>query len=166
LPNNTIEWCFRQRKGIRLIDPNENLAKAYIKKAKGALHTMDAALQINETDWVITTAYYARYFALYALLMKLGIKSEIHDCSIAIARLLATHRILHQTLVTDISKAKQIRIDSQYYVTHELEKAKIRKNVESAHKFLIEIEKTLENITTAQIKEIRTNLKQIATKIK
>jgi uncharacterized protein (UPF0332 family) len=49
---------------------------------------MNATLQIKEIDWIATTAYYARYFALYALLMKIGIKSEIHDCSIAIARLL------------------------------------------------------------------------------
>lgn len=161
MPHNTIEWCFRQKKGIRLIEPNENLTKAYIKKAKGSLHTMDAALQIDETDWVITTAYYARYFALYALLMKLGIKSEIHDCSIAIAQLLATHGILHQNLVSDISKAKQTRIESQYYVTSELDQTKIRKNVKSAHKFLLDIEKTLENITTIQVKDIRTHLKHI-----
>jgi len=46
LPNNTIEWCFRQRKGIRLIDPNENLAKAYIKKAKPSTQTKNL---INNT---------------------------------------------------------------------------------------------------------------------
>lgn len=162
MPHNTILWCLKQKKGIRLIEPNANLAKAYIKKAKGSLHTMDAALKINETDWVITTAYYARYFALYALLMKLGIKSEIHDCTIAIARLLTTRKILHQNLITDISKAKQTRIETQYYVTQELEQTTIRKNVKSAHKFLLEIEKTLENITTTQIKDIRTHLKRIS----
>lgn len=166
MPHNTIQWCFKQKKGIRLIEPNENLANAYIKKAKSALHTMDAALQINETDWVITTAYYARYFALYALLMRLGIKSEIHDCSIAIAQLLATHGILQQNLVSDISEAKQTRIESQYYVTLELEQTKIRRNVESAHKFLLEIEKTLENITTDQIKDIRTHLKRISSNVR
>ena len=46
MPNNTIEWCFRQRKGIRLIDPNENLAKAYIKKAKPSTQTKNL---INNT---------------------------------------------------------------------------------------------------------------------
>lgn len=76
---------------------------------------MDAALQINEIDWVITTPYYARYFALYALLMKMGIKSEIHDCSIAIAQLLAKHGILQQNLVSDISKAKQTQSKSTVY---------------------------------------------------
>jgi len=35
---------------------------------------MNATLQIKETDWIATTAYYARCFALYALLMKIGIE--------------------------------------------------------------------------------------------
>ena len=162
LVNRRITWCFRQKKGIRIIEPNENLAKAYIRKAKSSLNTMNAALQIKETDWILTTAYYARYFALYALLMKLGIKSEIHDCSIAIARLLTRHRILNKNLVTDISQAKQMRIETQYYVTQELKQTKIRRNVESAHKFVLEIEKTIENITTDQIKNIRTHLKTMS----
>jgi len=162
LANRRVSWCFRQKRGIRIIEPNENLAKAYIKKAKSSLNTMNAALQIKETDWILTTAYYARYFALYALLMKLGIKSEIHDCSIAIARLLTKHRILNKNLATDISQAKQTRIETQYYVTQELTQTKIRKNVESAHKSVLEIEKTLENITTDQIKNIRTHLKRMS----
>lgn len=29
--------------------------------------------------WISTTKYYCEYFAVYSLLMKLGIKSEIHD---------------------------------------------------------------------------------------
>lgn len=68
---------------------------------------MTAALQIKETDWITTTAYYARYFALYALLMKIGVKSEIHDCTIAIAKLLAENGILNPNLIKDIAEAKQ-----------------------------------------------------------
>lgn len=98
--------------------------------------------------------------------MKLGIKSEIHDCSIAIAKLLTKHGILPKNLVTDISQAKQIRIESQYYVTSELDQAKIKRNAESAHNFLLEIEKTLENVTTHQIEDIRTHLKRISSTIR
>ena len=58
----------KQRKGIRIIEPNPNLTKEYLRKAISSLNTMNAALQVRETDWIVTTAYYARYFALYALL--------------------------------------------------------------------------------------------------
>jgi uncharacterized protein (UPF0332 family) len=153
----------KQRKGIRIIEPNPNLTKEYLRKAISALNTMNAALQIKESDWTLTTAYYARYFALYALLMKLGIKSEIHDCSIAIARLLAKNKILSQNLVIDITKAKQTRIDTQYYITTEIKQGEIIKNVDSARKFVLEIQKSIEEVTAEQINHIRNTLKNIRT---
>ena len=92
--------------------------------------------------------------------MKLGIKSEIHDCSIIIARLLAKNKILTQNLITDITKAKQTRIDTQYYVEKELSQTDIKNNVEAARKFVLEIEQTIENITPEQINDIRAQLKK------
>lgn len=142
-----------------MIQPNENLAKAYLKKAISALNTMNAALEIRETDWITTTAYYARYFALYALLMKMGIKSEIHDCSIAVARLLTEKGLLREGLASDISDSKQARIDIQYYVERELDQASIRKDVENARNFVLELEKVIENITTDKIEKIRAQMK-------
>lgn len=160
MEDRSIIWCLKQKRGIKIIDPNENLVKEYLRKATSSLNTMNAALRINETEWIMTTAYYARYFALYALLMKLGVKSEIHDCSIAVARLLAREGILTENLVNDISQAKEMRVDVQYYVTKELEQGKVRRNVESARKFVLEIEKAIENTTTEQIESIRNTLNQ------
>jgi uncharacterized protein (UPF0332 family) len=68
--DRTIVWCLKQKRGIRIIQPNENLTKAYLKKAISALNTMNTASEIGETDRITTTAYYARCFALYALLMQ------------------------------------------------------------------------------------------------
>jgi len=93
--------------------------------------------------------------------MKLGIKSEIHDCSIATARLLAKHKIITPNLVTDITQAKQTRIDTQYYVTKELKQEEIRRNVESARKFVLEIQKSIEEVSTEQTNNIRNKLRQI-----
>jgi len=160
MKNNNLTWCFKQKRGIRITEPNQNLTKAYLKKATSALNTMTAALQINETEWTATTAYYARYFALYALLMKIGVKSEIHDCTINIAQLLSNHGILHQKLFNDIAEAKQTRIDTQYYVATELNQKEIKQNAETARKFVLEIEQTIENITPEQINSVRTQLKQ------
>ena len=160
MKNNNLTWCFKQKRGIHITEPNQNLTKAYLKKATSALNTMTATLQINEIDWTATTAYYARYFALYALLMKIGVKSEIHDCTINIAQLLANHGILHQKLVNDITEAKQTRIDTQYYVATELNQKQIRKNAETARKFVLEIEQKIENITPEQINTIRATLKK------
>ena len=119
---------------------------------------MTAAYRINETDWILTTAYYARYFALYALLMKMGIKSEIHDCTINVAKLLANNGILTPSLIEDFAKAKQTRIDTQYYVEKEQSPKIIQRNVEATRNFVLETEKTINNITTEQIHSIRAQL--------
>src|SRR3990170_8119534 len=160
LKDDGLTWCFKQKRGISITEPNQNLTKAYLKKATSALNTMTATLQINETEWTATAAYYARYFALYALLMKIGVKSEIHDCTINIAQLLANHRILSQKLVDDIAEAKQTRIDTQYYVATQLHQKQIRQNAETARKFVLDIEQTIENLTNEQINAIRTWLKE------
>jgi uncharacterized protein (UPF0332 family) len=166
LKDNNLIWCLRQKRGIRIIEPNPNLTKAYLKKAISALNTMTAVLQIRETDWTATTAYYARYFALYALLMKIGVKSEIHDCTISIAKLLARNQILNQNLIRDIINAKKARIDTQYYVEKELNQTEIKNNAEAARKFVLEIEQTIEAITAEQINKIRTQLKKAREKAK
>jgi len=122
---------------------------------------MNAALEIRETDWITTTAYYARYFALYALLMKMGIKSEIHDCSIAVATLLTEKRILRKNLASDLSNSKQARIDIQYYVEKELDQIFIRKDVENARYFVLELEKVIENLTADRIREVRAHMRAL-----
>ena len=92
--------------------------------------------------------------------MKIGVKSEIHDCTINIAQLLANHKILNQKLVNDIEEAKQTRIDTQYYVTTETNQKQIKQTAENARKFVLSIEQTIENITPNQIDTIRAALKQ------
>lgn len=161
MSNRTIEWCFRQKRGIRLVEPNDNLADAYMKKAISALNTMNAALKIKETDWIATTAYYAGYFALYSLLMKAGVKSEIHDCSIAIARLLAKEGIIDEESVQDITQSKQTRIDMQYYVRTQIDEAGIASNAKKARRFVLEMEKAIENMSTEQIRNIRAQLRHM-----
>ncbi len=161
MSDDNLVWCLKQKRGIRIIEPNPNLTKAYMKKAISALNTMTAAAKINETDWILTTAYYARYFALYALLMKIGIKSEIHDCTISLAKLLSNNGILAPCLAEDIAKAKQTRIDTQYYVEQEQNPKTIQRNIQAARQFVLETEKTIENLTTEQINIIRTQLKKL-----
>jgi uncharacterized protein (UPF0332 family) len=124
---------------------------------------MTATMQINETEWTATAAYYARYFALYALLMRIGVKSEIHDCTINIAQLLANYDIIRQKLVDEVEEAKQTRIDAQYYVANETTKTQTRKNAEKARKFVLEMEQKIESITPEQISTIRTELKKAHT---
>ena len=155
MSDKILTWCLKQKRGIRLVKPNQRLAKEYMRKARSSLNTMNAAEQIGEVEWVVTTAYYARYFALYALLMKMGIKSEIHDCSIAVASLLAEHGVIQQELVSDLSSAKELRIDTQYYIPRELKKEDIKESIKQARTFLLEMEKAIEAVDEEQINLIK-----------
>jgi uncharacterized protein (UPF0332 family) len=156
-----LQWCLKQKRGIRIIEPNTNLAKAYMKKAQSALNIMAAAVEIREADWIATTAYYARYFALYALLMKMGIKSEIHDCTLNVARLLCKRGIIAQLLVDDIDLAKEARIENQYYVEREQDFRSLSQNVKAARSFVLDIQKVLDDLKFQQINDVREDLKRL-----
>jgi len=54
-----------------------------MKKSNEALKSMDVNAKAGISEWTISTSYYAKYFAIYALLSRIGIKCEIHDCTIA-----------------------------------------------------------------------------------
>ena len=76
--DNKIIWCLKQKRGVKIVEPNENLYKAYILKAREALEAMNVNSERKILSWAVSASYYARYFAVYALLSKIGIKSEIH----------------------------------------------------------------------------------------
>ena len=84
-PENIKEmnWCFLQSSGITLIEPNTNLAFGHILKAEVSLNEMQ---NTKSRTWKIITAYYTMYESVYAILMKYGIKCEIHNCTIAFVR--------------------------------------------------------------------------------
>ncbi len=146
-----IKWCKKQKKGIEVVEENNNLAKVYIKKAEKSLQ---ATRQLkNNEEWEITASYYTIYFSIYAILMKIGIKSEIHSCTIEIAKKFLKEYFSKEELKT-IELAKKIRIKIQYY--HEemniKEYEKIKKEMIN---ILIKSKEIVENITEKEIKNIR-----------
>ena len=81
-----LKWCFG-KKEVKFIEPNENLANEYLRSAEETLLVL-RDIREKSNMWVATAKYYCEYFAVYALLMRLGIKSEIHSCTIEILRVL------------------------------------------------------------------------------
>ena len=107
-----IKWCAGKKEGLSLIEPNSNLAEGYIKKAEEALESM----RVNVIkDWKISTAYYTLYFSLYSILIKIGIKCEIHSCTIEFAKRFLREYFTEEDLDFTADSLKA-RIDSQYYV--------------------------------------------------
>lgn len=153
----------KQKRGIKLEKPNSNLCNAYIRKAKSALNMLDAALEKDETDWIVTTAYYSRYFALYSLLQKCGIKSEIHDCTILLMQFLFVEEgLIEQHFYKELCLAKDMRIDIQYYVTEELDENRLKLDAATAREFVLKIEEVIEELSEEKIKLIREKIRNLS----
>lgn len=154
-----VSWCFKQKRGIKLEEPNDNLCNVYIKKAKSSLNMLESATEKDEVDWISTTAYYARYFAFYALLQKCGIKSEIHDCTISLMYFLfVDENLIEGHFYNELQLAKDLRVDTQYYVTEEIDLNRLKKDAETARSFVLKMEEIIENLTEEQIKKMREKL--------
>ena len=158
-PESHMSWCWKQKRGIKLEAPNDNLSKVYIKKAKSSLNILESATQKDEVDWIATTAYYARYFAFYALLQKCGIKSEIHDCTISMMKFLfVDEELVEEHFYNELLLAKELRVDTQYYVNEELDKEKLNKDSQTARSFVLKMEQVIESLDDKKIKSIREKL--------
>ena len=128
-----IVWCLKQIRGITLIEPNENLKFAYFLKANDALETLRTS-QVK--DWKLTTAYYAIYHSLYAILQGIGIKSEIHRCTIAFVKEFLKEYLSKEDLDL-IEMSFLARNNSQYYTDREISDEKVEWIIKGAPLLLV-----------------------------
>jgi len=143
---DNFEWCKKQERGISLIEKSSHLSDSYLKDA---YESFDACLKI-EGKWKVITGYYACYNAVYSILMKCGIKSEIHNCTI---RLMEFFKFSKEE-IKFLEKLKIERINAQYY----LKKVRLPKVLE-IKKFISKCEFILSELNDNQIEEIRGKLK-------
>jgi len=152
-----IEWCIKQKRGIELVNPNKKLSEDYIEKAVNSLRAV-AVLKENK-DWEICSCYYAMYFSVYSILIRIGIKCEIHSCTIEfLERFLGAY--FSKESIYLLKKAMDARIDSQYYSDRAISDGVYSKLKERAPIFLVKCKEILYNITEKDIDDIRDNIKR------
>ena len=118
----TLSWCCRKENGLKLLDaPNDSLAQGYLTQAENALGTMNRERNYNR-QFAISACYYSMYYALYAVLMRLGVRCEIHSCTIEFAKQLLKD-LYTQEEIKAIKKAFDCREIAQYYVDRIVSKA-------------------------------------------
>jgi uncharacterized protein (UPF0332 family) len=150
-----IRWCMEAKKGIELVEPSEELAGAYLKKAEDSLKAA-ASLKDNR-DWEISSCYYTMYFSLYAILMKMGVKCEIHSCTISFMK-----RFLNRYFIPEeislVEKSQKARIDTQYYSDRNISDELYQRITENPSSFLAKCKNVLNDIDEKAVREIRDNL--------
>jgi len=149
----TLDWCGRQARGLTLIEPNENLAQEYLRNAEETLGLL-GQVEGRSRMWLATMKYYCEYFAFYALMMRLGVKSEIHDCTIAVARLLEAEAVLPKGSAARLAEDKQLRIDNQYY----LKNRDVELDHDSLARFVLEMKRLVTTLTDERIATLRHRL--------
>lgn len=151
-----FDWCLKKKEGISLIEPNTNLSKAYLKKAEDSLRSMN--LNVVK-EWKIATAYYTIYFSVYSILMKIGVKSEIHSCTIEFVKKFLD-KSFSEKETGFIKKALKLRIDSQYYINKDVPDKRYNELIQKAPEYLVKCKSILRKINEKEINEIRNKLKQ------
>lgn len=149
----SIKWCCKNKDGIRLIEPNDNLALGYIEMAEAAIGTMNREKKFN-MQFAISACYYSMYYSLYALLMKIGIKCEIHMCTLEFMKVFLADYYSAEDFKL-ISKAFNTRNTSQYYVDKIVAKEDIDFIISNAPYFLSKSKDILAKINERNIIGIR-----------
>ena len=152
-----LKWCCRQKDGTKLIEPNDNLAKGYLKMAEDSLGTMNRERKYNLT-FAISACYYSIYYSLYAVCMKLGIKCEIHSCTVEFMKTTLTKFYSAEDLKI-LKKAFDTRNIAQYYVDKVILKEDSDYIMEKAPFFFNKSREILTKINEKDVNEIREKIR-------
>ena len=139
---NKLNWCKQQQKGIELVEPNNNLSKKYFLEAEDTLKLIEG----KKTKWELIQGYYVCYNSLYALLMKAGIKCEIHSCTIELMKYIEEFSEGDYKFLSDL---KEKRIRAQYY----LEKI-LLDSVQSIKQFYLKCKKIEQDLNIKKLRGV------------
>ena len=142
----SLKWCVKQTRGIKLIKPNDNLSKEYLSNSQETLEVL-REIKDKSNMWLATTKYYCEYFAVYSVLMKIGIKSEIHECTISLVKFLEKEGLFEKGTWKVLEKDKEMRIDNQYY----LKNKKVYFSYNSILEFVLKIKEILMSLNEEKI---------------
>lgn len=147
-----LKWCLRQERGVRPVAPSDNLMKAYLEKSNNALKSMEVNAQAGIAEWTVSASYYAKYFAVYALLAKIGVRCEIHDCTIALFGYLFSTLEFHR-LVRELRQSKDDRVDVQYY-SREI-KIDLADLMQQTKQFVLQMEEIIDGLNAQKTAELQ-----------
>jgi len=152
-----ISWCKKKEGGIKIQEPNDNLSQEYYENAEESLQVLRSITKTKSNMWLATTKYYIEYFAVYSVIMKIGVKCEIHDCTIALIKFLEEEDIIEKGISKILEEDKELRIDNQYYLKNKT----VDIDFEKFSEFLLSIKESLNKLDDNKIKELRKKIGEI-----
>ena len=153
---NKIKWCFSLKNGLKIVEPNEEIALSYLGEAEKTLSKIKNLIEEDDFVWASVRIYYCAYYSLYSLLQRIGVKSENHDCSIWLVK-----RLLDKDFIEDIISFKEDRINSQYYLKTG-QKEKLFGFYSKVKNFYLDFREIVENLTDEDIKNYINKIKELS----
>ena len=105
----------------------------------------------DNPEWRVAAAYYAMYFSLSAVLMRAGITSKIHACTIAAMELFT----FEADEIERMERAMHARIEAQYALDPDVE---IDTITEYAPRFALRCRAIMHELDDTRIEKIRTRI--------
>ena len=140
---------------LKLVAPSPEIKDAYLQRANESLSSAKILLNVGNLKDAVALAYYAMYHTLLALLFRTGIKCENHTAAII---------LLKEVFGIDnssISRAKEERVDKQYYIDFKVTEEEVKESIISAESFNHLLFDFIEKLTESKITEYRKNAKKI-----
>jgi uncharacterized protein (UPF0332 family) len=150
-----VKWCLKVKNGLELVESNLNMVESYLKMGNESL---DELKNVNSKIWVASTAYYAMYYSLYALMMKIGVKCEVHSCSIDFMDKFLGD-FYNEEDVKFIRRGFKLRNDLQYYPDRLVSSEGLDRLRKESVDFFLKTKEIISKISESQIKKIRGELK-------
>ena len=190
-PKEIIIKAFKREiqfeRGLKIIVPNDDLAKGHIDKADHNLIVMTDLNRLGHSDWVVIVAYYSMYHAATAILSRIGLDSKDHATTAAILEYFFGEKI-EKSLLDKFNELKEkkdklesIKIEERY-IDYLWKTKKARESIQygiattyketdnimgNAREFVTKIKLSLEeidddfiNIAEEEIKELRDSIKK------
>lgn len=148
-----LAWCRKQKKGIKLAEPNPGISKGYLKMAQDSIGTMNRERDKNLV-FSVSAGYYCIYYSIYSLLQKIGVKCEIHSCSIIFAKKFLD-KLYSEADFKLVDIAFSLRNNFQYYVGRNFNKKDLKFMFDNVYKFYVKSREMCAKLDEAEIKEIR-----------
>lgn len=109
MPQDKLKKCFDEGKkagerhnGLRKIPPNNEIAQEHMAKALHNFKAMSSFRNTGFSDWSASSAFYALYHGLLAILSKKGFESRNQSCTFALVEDFIRKGELEHLTISDI----------------------------------------------------------------
>lgn len=151
----SIKWCLENKNGLKIVKPDFNMSNSYLLMAEESISILE---DVSKSKiWTATVVYYVFYYSLYALMQRIGVKSEIHSCSLEFMKGCLVDFYSPKDIQV-IEKAFSDRIDLQYYTDRPVDNNSILDTKDYCIDFFVKTKRVILKLSEKQIDLIRKRL--------